>query len=231
MPPPPDQPTNAAGSDAAASDDDLHRRGRWLAWVVILVAAGAAVGVLQVTGGLETVPSPAPSHGAGLRTVPVGEPVDVGPATITVNGVVALSDLGEVVGPPDEGKRFIAVSATVEVIDRKTWDNLDDSLRIAGVPGITDTDPGEARLIRSSQRANSLQPGLPVDVGVIFQQPLSSPVPRTVTVTLYCWQRTETEFGEWWWEAERPCAEVTVETEDRTAEIVAAPSPSPGASR
>jgi hypothetical protein len=189
------------------------------------------LGGLWLTGGLATAPPQVPAPTTGLRKASVGEPVDVGPATITVNRVVALDDLGEIVGPPDEGYRFIAISASVEVTDRRTWDRLDASIRIGGVAGLQETDSGEARLVDSSQRADSLQPGLPVDVGVVFQQRQSSAVPGVVTVTIYCWQRTGDEFGDWYWLDNRPCAQITVDTEDRTTAAATSPSPTPGPSQ
>jgi hypothetical protein len=190
----------------------VARRGRWLAWTFVAVVAVVAAGVLYLTGGLETAPAAAPP---GLRTASTGEPINVGPATITIQRAVAVLVLNDALPKPTDGYRVLAVVAHVAVTDKQTWKQAYDVLKPIGIAGLGDKTVNPV-LMRDSQGAWGLQPGVPEDITWLFEQSLAEPVPSTVTVELWCWQPLDSGDLRVWVD-KKPCARVSVPVIDRTA--------------
>lgn len=152
--------------------------------------------------------------------VGAGEAFSADPFELTVRRAVVFDEL-EGVFPAEEGMRYISVSADVENTTDLPVSSFvlagDVVLEVDGVETIEFDDgsshPRDPDVVRTadSLSARSFQPGLPVNVVLVWKQDAAEPVPSEISVLFpsHSWRRSvmDDSFG---WRDPVPTARVSL---------------------
>jgi hypothetical protein len=151
---------------------------------------GAGAGVIALAtsglfGGLDQV------EAEKTPTVAVNAVNKGVPWNVTVYGMRVVDKL-EPLRLENPGDRWIAVLAIVEVTADESRNDLDDAIRIPGVPGLLAAKkPGSVKgeadqvaLLRDDTVGPTLNPGMPEKIAYIWEQDGSAEVPAKATVTI-----------------------------------------------
>lgn len=175
-------------------------------WIALIVA-----GILLVVGGLGGLERATAEAPAALPTAKVGEPIEVRPFTITVVSAHQGDSLGKLL-TAKKGKRYIAVRLTIVTHEgQSARQGLKGSMAQGyrfirlQTPGVPEGDKDSfvyGFRVSDSQILATLQPELPTDVLIVFEQDtVEVPTPpSTVTAVLQeqTWRRSNLD-GSWGW--------------------------------
>ncbi|RIQ20185.1 hypothetical protein DY240_18970 [Jiangella rhizosphaerae] len=157
-------------------------------------AAGAVVLAVLVAGGFDPLEKPA----ADVAPLVVGEAVDLGPFTVTVERMRVVDELPGV-SEGDDDTRVLALVATVTATGTTTEYGamLSESVALDGVPGVPaevlpgDTaDPdepvpaGDVYVMADGTRLDAVQPGLEYEVAMVWEQDARAAVPSEARLVL-----------------------------------------------
>ena len=155
--------------------------------------AGAAALAVAVAGGFDPQ-----EKTADVAPLTVGEVVDVGPFTITIERIRVVDELPGI-SEGDDDTRVLALVATVEATGSETQYGylLGESVALDGVPGVPayeppgDTaDPDEpvpadgAWVMADGTRLDAIQPGLEYEVALVWEQDARADVPAEAHLVL-----------------------------------------------
>jgi hypothetical protein len=144
-----------------------------------LAAGLVALAISGLFGGLDEAKAPK------LPTIGMNTVFDGGPWKVNVKRARLVSDLSPL-KLKTEGNRWLGIVATVEVTaDETRFGDLKDILRVHGAEGLAKPEPDHVNLLRDATELPYLQPGLPEDVGFVWEQAGSAPVPKEITVEIY----------------------------------------------
>ena len=168
------------------------------------------LGVSAPFGGLDGVAGPGLPRTA-LNTVDHGSPWNV-----TVTGA-HLVDGEALIKPEHEGDHWLLVLVTVEVTADESRNDMDDVIRLAGVPGLRDEKPDYTYLVRDQMPVGaSPTPGMAEALAFAWAQSPDVPVPTDIQVQIYGkTQRADSLTGSIGWFDHAPRSRVTVPLEDR----------------
>jgi len=142
-----------------------------------LGVGGLALAVSGLFGGLATARDQPATLKAGAAT-------DSGPWRVTVSKARVVTDL-----PPlslkKPGDRWLIIVATVEVTAAESRNDMNDILRVPGVPGLLDQVPAYVVLARDASYVEYLNPGMPERLGFFWEQAAASPAPAQVDVQVF----------------------------------------------
>jgi hypothetical protein len=163
-------------------------------------------------GGLDPVKGPGLPRTA-LNTVDHGAPWNV-----TVTGA-RLLDGPALIEPQHKGDRWLLVLATVEVTADESRNDMDDVIRLSGVPGLRNEEPDYTYLVRDQSPVGHLNPGMPERLAYAWAQSPDAPIPTEIEVQIYGkTRRADSLTGSIGWFDDAPRSRVTVPVEDRRGE-------------
>lgn len=178
----------------SSSDGGQAARSRRLLGRVLQMPAsrlGAGVGAVALAtsglfGGLDEVREPE------LPTVAVNAEHEGAPWNVTVTGMRVVDEL-QPLKLKNPGDRWVAVLATVEVTADETRSDLEDAVRIPGVPGLLAAKadgsakgrPDWVYLLRDDVSDPYLNPGMPEKLAFVWEQEASAAVPTAATVEIW----------------------------------------------
>jgi hypothetical protein len=205
------QETGSGGRDEELPElKDIRVRGRSVrTWVV---SAGAVVLAISAAfGGLKKAADETPRVDAGTA-------IDAGRYEVTIQRVVTVKDLKPLFTPNDGGA-LIAVVTKLKVTDDLGTAPSSDLIRLAGVPGIKDTDaPIGTTNLRDATMNPVLTPGFAEDVAYVWKLPKATELPTSVELTVRAYDHQEQsllDHHEKWLPADL-AAESTVAVKDNT---------------
>ncbi|WP_422770781.1 hypothetical protein ACN28C_29595 [Plantactinospora sp. WMMC1484] len=177
---------------------------RWLG-IGAGVAGLAASGLF---GGLDQVEKPE------VPTVEVGRTVDAGPWNVAVTGSRAVDELPTL--HLGDGKRWLAVLATIRNTDAESRAGFGDTIRLPGVAGLDDERPDQVLLVRDASRPTYLNPGLLEELAFLWEQDDRDPPPSRIRVEVWGTTRRLDTIGDRWEWLDPECrAVVEVPVRDR----------------
>lgn len=173
-----------------------------------------AAGVTAALGGFDQVVPPP----VDPIPVAVGEQFDGGFWLVTIESAEIGFNLRDFQDSGEDRTLVLQVNARVEVTDDRTR-RLSEVLDLDGVDGVRESilNPTGVSL-RDNSPVDTLQPGLPVQVAVLWALDARPTVPDSVTVLVNSLIRRD-EFFEFTGntiEAEEPSGSITVPVQDRT---------------
>lgn len=160
-------------------------------------------------GGLEVVEKPAIPP-AVINEVNRGEPWNV-----TIVRARLLDELGTL-RLREEGDRWFAIVADIEVTAPESRNDIRDVLSISGVEGLREEDPQHMIVVRDASTVQYLNPNMPERIGFVWEQSGTAPIPTKVTVTIYKkTYRVDTLTDHREWLDHEPRATLDVPVEDK----------------
>lgn len=160
-------------------------------------------------GGLDVVEKPEVPP-AVINEVNRGEPWNV-----TVVRARLLSELGDL-RLQEEGDRWFAIVADIEVTAPESRNDVSDIISISGVEGLLDDEPQHIVLVRDASRVQYLNPSMPERIGFVWEQSGNAPIPTKVTVTIYGkTYRASSLTDHMEWLDHEPRAQLEVPVEDK----------------
>jgi hypothetical protein len=134
---------------------------------------------------------------------------------VTVTGARIL-DGEALIKPQNEGDRWLVVLATVEVSADESRNDMDDVIRLAGVPGLRDEKPDYTYLVRDQDPVGHLNPGMAEALAFAWAQSPDAALPTEIEVQIIGkTRRADSLTGSIGWFDDAPRSRVTVPVEDR----------------
>jgi hypothetical protein len=160
-------------------------------------------------GGLDVVEKPAVPP-AVVNEINRGEPWNV-----TVVRARLLSELGDL-RLQEEGDRWFAIVADIEVTAPESRNDAGDILSVSGVEGLLDDEPQHIVMVRDASRVQYLNPNMPERIGFVWEQSGKAPIPTNVTITIYKkTYRASSLTDHMEWLDHEPRAQLEVPVEDK----------------
>jgi hypothetical protein len=176
---------------------------------MIAVLVALLLGVSAPFGGLDGVDGPGLPRTA-LNTVDRGSPWNV-----TVTGA-RLLDGEALIKPQHEGDHWLVVLVTVEVTADESRNDIDDVLRLVGVPGLGKEKPDYTYLVRDQMPVGHLNPGMAEALAFAWAQSPDVTVPTEIEVQIVGkTRRADSLTGSIGWFDDAPRSRVSVPVEDR----------------
>jgi hypothetical protein len=175
---------------------------------MIVAAFALVLGASAPFGGLDAVKGPGLPRTA-LNTVDHGAPWNV---TVTGAHLVNGEDL---IKPQHEGDRWLLVLVTVEVSADESRNDMDEVIRLAGVPGLRNEKPDYTYLVRDQSPVGHLNPGMPEKLAYAWAQAKETPIPTEIEVQIFGkTRRADSLSGSIGWFDDAPRSRVAVPVQD-----------------